>query len=520
LPVFFTLRHEATWDLDEAGMDEAFGDAFADRTKEEKLAIIQDELSPSDLGELRPRIETYAQLIAEHFQGVEENGWKGMVVAPSKASAALYADCLLQYREEEDVAVLYTQGEPHKDSDLVKRFYTTADERDAIVKRFNKKEQPKLLVVHQMLLTGFDAPILKTMYLDRRLTDHNLLQAIARTNRPADGKSNGEIVDFQGVFANLDEALHYDADTRHYAARDKDQLFANFEEQLDLVFELFDGIDKENTQEAMQAALARVSKHPRRRQFKQGFKRLQDLYESVSPDKRLVQLAVQNKYQWLSRVWIAFRRANNRDPNPEDSVREKTRKIVEEHVDVTQVKEDFPIYKIGEEHLEAVKQFSDPAARASSIAHTTQSHLHPRIDQNPRYKTLSERVQEVLSRWQNGNMADPEAVDALERLEREAIAVEEEAEAYRPAEYATYVLLTDEYDVNENEAQALAEAICDRFEADVDRTYPNWHRNEAARRKAKVAILKALAQEGHKDLIRDGFPTEALDYVIGNYADD
>jgi len=519
LPVYFTLRHDAEWDIDEAGMDAAFDERFDHLSKDEKLAIIQEQLTPSDLGELRPRIETYAELITDHFAGIEENGWKGMVVAPSKESAALYADCLLEHWDEADLAVLYTQGEPRKDSDLVKRFYTTTDERDAIVKRFKRKEQPKLLIVHKMLLTGFDAPILKTMYLDRKLTDHNLLQAIARTNRPAEGKNNGEIVDFQGVFENLDEALSYDADTRHYAARDKDQLFAAYEKQLDAVYALFDGIEKANTQEAVQEALARVSKHPRRRQFKQGFRRLQDLYESVSPDKRLVQPTVQRKYEWLSRVWIAFRRANNRDPNPEDSVREKTRKIVEEHVDVTQVKEDFPIYKIGEKHLEAIKQFSDPAAQASSIAHTTQAHLQPRIDENPRYKKLSERVQEILSEWQGGHVGDPEAVDALERLEREAIEIEEEAEAYRPAEYATYALLTDEYGVDDSEAEALAASICDRFEDQVDRSYPGWWRNEKARRKAKVAILKTVAQKDHKELIREGFPTEALNYVIGNYAD-
>jgi len=99
----------------------------------------------------------------------------------------------------------------------------------------------------------------------------------------------------------------------------------------------------------MQAALARVSKHPERREFKQGYKRLQDLYESVSPDKRLVQPEIKQPYGWLSGVWMAFNRTEEREEDPEESVREKTLSIVEEHVDVGKVKEDFPIYKIGEE---------------------------------------------------------------------------------------------------------------------------------------------------------------------------
>src|SRR5699024_330945 len=129
-------------------------------------------------------------------------------------------------------------------------------------------------------------PILKTMYLDRDLKNHNLMQAIARTNRPDAGKENGEIVDFQGVFENIDEALDYDAETKAYAARDKDELFDDLIAQLESVMDVFDGIPKDDSQEAVSDAIERVSTHPERREFNQGFRRLQNLYESVAPDGR------------------------------------------------------------------------------------------------------------------------------------------------------------------------------------------------------------------------------------------
>lgn len=494
LPVHFILRHEAEWDVDEAEMDAEFDAAFAGKSKDEKLAIIQDALTPTDLGELPPRVQAYAEVIADHFsETLEPNGWKGMVVAPSRHSAALYGERLQDLRSDpNDVAVLYTTNDG--DDDLLKQFTTTPEERDQIVRCFKRQETPKLLVVHHMLLTGFDAPILKTMYLDRKLTDHNLLQAIARTNRPAEGKVNGEIVDFQGVFANLDDALHYDQETIRFAARDKEELFDAFIEQLNALYDLFDDVRKDDSQEAVQEALARVSKQPAQRQFEQGYRRLQDLYESVSPDARLVDPDIERKYGWLSGIWVSYRRANNRSEDPESDVREKTLRIVEEHVDINRVKEDFPIYEIGEDHLRAVDKMTRPEAKATSIAHTTKAHLTPRMGKNPRYERLSERVEDVLARWQDGQIADPEAVEALEEIEREVIAVEEEREerGIEEAEYAVFALLTDEYGVEEDHAQSFSEKLCEAFQDEIDTSFRGWQTNTRTLRKIKVLIYKTL----------------------------
>ncbi len=518
--VFFTLRHEAKWDVNEEAMDKEFEEAFAEKPKEEKLRIIRESLNQKELGQLEPRVRVYASEVVDHFEKkVEPNGWKGMVVAPSRLSAAMYGEYIKARRDDpSDTRVLYTSGEG--DPKRIRQFGTSKEERGEITRRFRKEENPRLLVVHQMLLTGFDAPVLKTMYLDRRLQDHTLLQAIARTNRPAEGKANGEIVDFQGTFANLDDALHYDKEIVDAAAQSEEKLFEKFEAQLDAVFSLFDGIEKTNSQEAVQEALARVSKHPERRQFKQGYKRLQDLYESVSPDERLVQPSIKDRYGWLSGIWVAFNRAENREEDPQENVREKTLQIVEEHVDVERVKKDFPIYKVGEEHLQEIKG-QEPAAKASSIASTTRAHIRPRVGQNPRYDRLSERVEEVLSQWQSEDKKDPEAVEALEKLERKAIAIEEEAEekGFSGAEYATYALLHDDYGFPEEKAHEVAEQLCEELGREVDTSYEGWWQNEKAQRQVKVQIYKTLAGSNTpEDLDRRALGSELRDYLIANYA--
>jgi type I restriction enzyme R subunit len=321
------------------------------------------------------------------------------------------------------------------------------------------------------------------------------------------------------VFENLDDALSYDAETRDFAAQDKDRLFEKFEEQLDEMWSLFADVPKTDSQEEVSQALATVSKHPQKRTFKRGYKRLQDLYESLSPDGRLSEEEIERKYRWLSHIWVAFRRAN-REPDPEEEVREKTRRIVEEHVDVRRVKEDFPIYKVGEEHLEAIEE-QEPAAQASSIAHAVQAHVRPRVDKNPRYEALSERVQEVLHEWQTKNKSDPEAVEALRRIEREVMDVEATADerGFEEAEHALFALLEDDYELPSDRAEALARSVVERVETEVDTSYPGWERNEKARKAIQQEIMRALIANGESDLVKEGFPEKALSYIIANYTD-
>jgi len=523
LPVYFTLRHEMEWDIDETGLDEEFEQEFRGMTTEEKREFVRENVTATTLAELGPRVDRTVEEIDRHYgENVAPNNWKGMVVTPSRRSAAMYGERLVDRRGEDEVKVLYTATKD--DSELIQQFHTDPEERDQIVRDFTKEESPELLVVHNMLLTGFDAPVLKTIYLDRNLKNHSLMQAIARTNRPAEGKENGEIVDFQGVFENIDEALDYDAETKDYAARNEEKLFERLVAQTEEVMELFDGIPKDDSQEAAYEAVERVSTHPERREFKQGFRRLQTLYESVAPDGRLIEEGVQNDYQWLSRVHVAFKRTTSGDDAPEEDMREKTRDILKDNIDVGEIRRDFPTYKLGEEYLKDVEGLDNPGVKASQVAHATRDHLHSRTGQNPRYKRLSERVNDIVERWQGGDMADPEAVEALKSVEEEVLAVEDEAEkrGMDGAEFAIYTHLTEEaLDAveSDSQAEAVAEDIVVRFDDQVDRDYPGWETNKQTIHDIERVLLDTLVVDhdlGH--LMQDEFADAVRTYLIENYA--
>jgi len=520
LPVFFRLRHEMDWDVDESGLDEEFDEAFATLPKEEKLAIIRDHVTSRMLAEIEPRVERVVAEIDDHFDGVEKNGWKGMVVTPSRESAAMYGEWLIGRRGEDAVDVLFTTTQD--DPDLLQQFHTDPGERDQIVREFKNEDEPKLLVVHNMLLTGFDAPVLKTMYLDRELRDHTLMQAIARTNRPAEGKENGEIVDFQGVFENIDDALDYDDETKQYAAQDSEQLFEKLQNQLDAVLDIFEGIPREDSQEVVDECLDRVSTHPEKREFKQGFRRLQDLYESVSPDRRLVEEGIDEDYGWLGRIHTAFQRTANRSERPEDEMREKTREIVEEHVDIGEIKRDYPVYELGAEYLEDLDHLRSDAAKASTIAHAIQESTQSRMGQNPRYERLSERVTDIVEEWQAGDRADPEAVEALRQVEAEVLAIEEEANerGMSDAEFAIFTDLTEErdLDLSEDTAEALARDIVAEFDDRVDTSYEGWETNDQTVKEIELVLLDVLVKEHDRgELVTDEFIDAVHTYLIQNY---
>jgi len=163
------------------------------------------------------RIKTVAKDIAEHFQENVDGRFKAMVVAASRNSCVLYKEELDRHlpKEYSEVVMSYDRK---KDPEMIRKYLEELKKRFAgkdpdaikkrIVKKFKEEEFPKILIVTDMLLAGFDAPLLQTMYLDKPLKEDRLLQAVARTNRPlGDLKEAGVVIDYVGVLKELKRTL-------------------------------------------------------------------------------------------------------------------------------------------------------------------------------------------------------------------------------------------------------------------------------------------------------------------------
>ncbi len=538
LPVHFELRHgNRDWGINDDMMDQAHEAATGNLDYEERDQLIRETINQQTLAELRPRVESIAEEIVYHYQKkLAPSGWKGMVVTPSRKAAALYGEELQKHLDPKEVKVVISS--PGKLDPIIRTYHTSKSERERIVEEFKHEDgDPKILVVCSMLLTGFDAPILKTIYLDRPLTNHNLLQAIARTNRPAEGKQNGEIVDFAGVFAegNVEEALnYYPPNVRETAAEDFNELLNKFDEKIQEAIDLFDHIDIDDDPETVVECLTYLRKDAEaRRRFKQLYRDVENLYDTLAPVGELEDRNTgrPQKYSWLTQVHLAYQRSMNRESEPKKQLREKTKEIVENNVDVDAdwLNEEFEVVEFGADHLERVRDM-EAEQGITEVAGAADDYLNERSEHHPRYQRLSERVREVVDKWESDEVAASRAYEELVELEEEILSVDDEAEelGLSPSGHALFTALMNgsdegfaEYIDDEDEAQFIAKRTDEEFANRVEKSYSGWKTSKRTREDIQKLLLEVVAIEAEKPELckNDSFLEDARKYLIENYSD-
>ncbi len=186
LPLYYNLAsnemlvpHET---LDKEFLSLAEAEGVADI--EELNKILERAVNLKNFLKGKERIHKVAQYVAEHYrENVEPLGYKAFLVGVDREACAHYKHALDEFLPPEYSEVVYTGN--NNDSELLKEFHLDSKKEREIRKNFNKLDKlPKILIVTEKLLTGFDAPVLYAMYLDKPMRDHTLLQAIARVNRP------------------------------------------------------------------------------------------------------------------------------------------------------------------------------------------------------------------------------------------------------------------------------------------------------------------------------------------------
>lgn len=242
----------------------------------------------------KKRIEKIAEYVAQHFQeNINPMGYKAFLVGVDREACALYKKALDKYLPPEFSEVVYTGN--NNDSRLLKEFHHDTKKERAIRKSFAKfRELPKILIVTEKLLTGYDAPLLYAMYLDKPMRDHTLLQAIARVNRPYENeeqdmvKPHGFVLDFVGIFEKLEKALAFDSDEIKAVVKDINLLKTLFKNKMEdkapqylsLIEHNFNDKDTDNL-------IEHFRDKDKRKEFFKEYKEIEMLYEIISPDKFL-----------------------------------------------------------------------------------------------------------------------------------------------------------------------------------------------------------------------------------------
>jgi type I restriction enzyme R subunit len=284
------------------------------------------------------RIEKVSAIIAEHFkENVLPLGYKAFVVAVNREACAKYKKALDKHLPPEWSAPVYTENSADVvDRPLVAELQLSDDAEEQVRLLFKKPtENPKILIVTDKLLTGYDVPPLYCLYLDKPMRDHVLLQSIARVNRPyvdANGvqKRVGLVVDFVGVLRELKKALQFDSSDVSGVIEDLDVLLQDFLQRIEKAKKDYLESDAGGTPDERLERLVfgRFLTPEARKTFFENYKEIEALWEILSPDPALRDHIV--TYKQLSQLYAAVRNAYAEKVGFVADLAYKTRRLIEE----------------------------------------------------------------------------------------------------------------------------------------------------------------------------------------------
>lgn len=283
------------------------------------------------------RIEKVAAFVAEHFkENVLPLGYKAFVVAVNREACAKYKKALDKLLPPEWTAPVYTQNAADAvDRPLVAKLQLSDEQEEQVRLLFKKPaENPKILIVTDKLLTGYDAPPLYCLYLDKPMRDHVLLQSIARVNRPyvdANGvqKRVGLVVDFVGVLRELKKALKFDSDDVSGVIEDLDVLLVDFQQKISRAEkDYLDADEGGGADERLERLVyGRFLAPEARKAFFEAYKEIETLWEILSPSPELRDHIA--SYKQLSQLYAAVRNAYAEKVGFVADLAYKTRRLIE-----------------------------------------------------------------------------------------------------------------------------------------------------------------------------------------------
>ncbi len=370
------------------------------------------------------RVGRVAAYVAQHFlENVEPMGFKAFLVAVDREACAMYKEALDKRLPPEYSQVVYSPA--HSDSAQLKQHYLDEGAEKQVRKAFIKKgEQPKILIVTEKLLTGFDAPILYCMYLDKPMRDHVLLQAIARVNRPyedEDGlvKPFGFVLDFVGIFEKLEKALAFDSDVVASVIQNVDvlkELFAALMKQIAPGYlQLARGWDDK----AKERAIERFADKPKRDEFFKFFRQLQSLYDILSPDAFLRPFI--SDYRALTELYGLIRNAYSR-VYADQELTDKTKKLLRQHAAVYNLEMPGAIHELGPKELAALKQSdASDTTKVLNLRKVLANIVTTKGPYKPFLLSIGERAEALAQAYEDRQLATQQALEGFEKLAQEYV---------------------------------------------------------------------------------------------------
>jgi type I restriction enzyme R subunit len=446
------------------------------------------------------RIEKVAAFVAEHFkENVHPLGYKAFLVAVNREACAKYKRALDKLLPAEWSVPIYTENANDRaERPLVADLQLSPGREEDVRLLFKKpSEDPKILIVTDKLLTGYDAPPLYCLYLDKPMRDHVLLQAIARVNRPyvdANGvrKRVGLVVDFVGVLRELKKALQFDSSDVSGVIEDLDTLLKDFQGRMAVAEkDWLDAGEGGSADERLERLVyGRFLAPESRKAFFEAYKEIEALWEILSPSPELRDHIA--NYKHLCQLYAAVRNAYAEKVGFIADLAYKTRRLIEESALQQGLGRLTKSVTFDVKTLESLREEKGPdEGKVFNLVRGLQQEIDENPATAPVLQPLKERAERILKDLEERKTTGLAAMDLLAALaaDRE-IAVKAAAESgLSPRGFSVYWAMREHAGlesagVDARELAGQAETLLARF--------PNAPVNADEQRRLRAALYRPL----------------------------
>ena len=478
--------------IDKAAVDEAFRQITNDLAEQDRDDLARRAAKMAVLVKNPGRVRAVVEHIVRHYQTkVEPNGFKAQVVVFDRECCVLYKQVMDELIGSDASAIVMSSAQYDKPE--WKAHIRDKDAEEKLLDRFRNPADPlKFVIVTSKLLTGFDAPILQVMYLDKPMKDHNLLQAICRTNRTfGQTKTHGLIVDYIGIFDDVAQALDFDEKSVQQVVSNIDQMRQALPVQMLAGLNFFPGVDRSvGGYEGLMAAQQCLPDNAYRDRFAAEYNVLGTLWEALSPDPCLT--PYEKDYQWLTQVYESVKPPSGNGKLLWHRLGAKTIDLINRNVHLEEVRDDIEALVLDAEVLDSILTDANPERKAKEIEIKLISRLRKHAG-NPRFKALGERLERIREKHEQGLINSLEFLKAILEVAKDTVEVERETDPEEEEDRALAALTELFNEVRNQNTHVIVERIVADIDAIVWQVrFDGWQATDQGEREVKQALRRAL----------------------------
>jgi type I restriction enzyme R subunit len=491
LPLHFEAP-EVRLKIDKAAIDEAYKQITGALSEQDRDDLAKRAAKMAVLVKNPERVRAVVNHIVKHFQAkVEPNGFKAQVVVFDRECCVLYKAVMDELVGSESSAIVMSSAQA--DPPEWKQHIRDKDAEEKLLDRFRDPADPfKFVIVTSKLLTGFDAPILQVMYLDKPMKDHNLLQAICRTNRTfGQEKTHGLIVDYIGIFDDVARALDFDERAVQQVVSNIDELRKHLPIQVQKCLAFFPGVDRSvGGYEGLMAAQQRLPSNDVRDKFAAENSVLGNIWEALSPDPILG--PYEKDYRWLTQVYESVKPPSGNGKLLWHALGAKTVELINENIHVESVRDDVETLVMDAQVLEEILETADPERKGKEIEIKLIARLRKHLG-NPKFTELGERLEKVKERHEQGLLTSLQFLKEILEIAKEVVEAESDVEPTEERDRAREALTELFNEAKGNNTHIIVERIVTDIDDIVKKVrFPDWQQTTQGERLVQKELRRTL----------------------------